>query len=109
MSVALQGRPHHLSIHPGGIVISPGPITDLVPLQHATKGLMITQYDLGGIEKLGLVKIDLLGISALTVAADCVALIRRREPGFALEAIPLDDAPTAQTLATGRTIGCFQI
>lgn len=108
-SMALLGRPHHLSIHPGGIVISPGPITDLVPLQHATKGIMITQYDLSGIEQLGLVKIDLLGISALTVVADCVALIRRRVPGFALEAIPPADGPTAQTLAAGRTIGCFQI
>ena len=107
-SRALDGTPHHLSIHPGGIVISPGPITDLVPLQHATKGLLVTQFDMGGIEKLGLVKIDLLGISALTVIADCVELVRQRRPDFTLESIPQQDAAAAQTLATARTIGCFQ-
>jgi DNA polymerase III subunit alpha len=107
-SRVLDGTPHHLSIHPGGIVISPGPITDLVPLQYATKGLLVTQFDMGGIEKLGLVKIDLLGISALTVIADCVELVRQRQPDFTLESIPQQDAAAAQTLATARTIGCFQ-
>jgi DNA-directed DNA polymerase III PolC len=106
---ALDGTPHHLSIHPGGIVISPGPLSDQVPLQRAPKGLLITQYDLDSIARLGLVKIDLLGISALTVVADCVELIRRREPEFALETIPAQDSATARMLATARTIGCFQI
>jgi DNA polymerase III subunit alpha len=109
MSRALEGTPHHLSVHPGGIVIAPGPITDLVPLQHATKGLLITQFDLGGIERIGLIKIDLLGISALTVIADCVDLIRQREPGFDLEKIPLTDPATAQTLSTAHSIACFQV
>ena len=109
MSRALDGTPHHLSIHPGGIVISPGPITDLVPLQHATKGLLVTQFDMGGIEKSGLIKIDLLGISALTVIADCAELIRQRQSDFAVENIVLDDAETAQALSTAHSIGCFQI
>jgi DNA polymerase-3 subunit alpha len=109
LSRALDGTPHHLSIHPGGIVISPGPITDLVPLQPAPKGLMITQYDLGSIEKLGLVKIDLLGISALTVVADCVELIQQREPGFTLESISAGDETAGRTLSHAQTIGCFQI
>ncbi|HSD85747.1 MAG TPA: hypothetical protein VLG46_17925, partial [Anaerolineae bacterium] len=77
--------------------------------QHATKGLLITQFDLKGIEKLGLIKIDLLGISALTVAAECVTLIQRHTPDFRLEAIPQDDPPTQHTLSTAQTIGCFQI
>jgi len=108
MSRALDGTPHHLSIHPGGIVIAPGAMTDIVPLQHATKGLLVTQFDLSGIEKAGLIKIDLLGISALTVIADSIALIRRREPGFSSDQIPLNDAETAQMLATAHSIGCFQ-
>ncbi len=109
MSQALINFPHHLSVHPGGIVISPGPITALVPLQHATKGLLITQFDLKGIEQLGLVKIDLLGISALTVAAESAFLIQQQTPEFRLETIPSDDAATMQTLSTAQTIGCFQI
>ena len=109
MSQRVTGFPHHLSIHPGGIVIAPEPITQLVPLQYATKGLLITQFDLKGIEQLGLVKIDLLGISALTVLADCVALVQGRDPDFRLEAIPIDDAATQETLEAAQTIGCFQI
>lgn len=108
ISRGLDGTPHHLSIHPGGIVISPGAITDLVPLQYATKGLLVTQFDLSGIEKSGLIKIDLLGISALTVIADSIELIRQREPGFSLDQIPLHDSATAQMLATAHSIGCFQ-
>ena len=108
-SLTLERTPHHLSIHPGGIVIAPGAITDLVPLQHSTKGLAITQFDSVGIERLGLVKIDLLGISALTVIADCVELIRHGLPGFSLGSIPAEDEATARTLSAAQTIGCFQI
>jgi DNA-directed DNA polymerase III PolC len=109
ISQQLIGTPHHLSIHPGGIVIAPDRITDLVPLQYATKGLLITQFDLKGIEKLGLIKIDLLGISALTVVADCIEFIQQRDPAFSIESIPLDDAETARTISIAKTIGCFQI
>jgi len=109
LSRALEGTPHHLSVHPGGIVIAPRAITEFVPLQYATKGLRVTQFDMGGIEKAGLVKIDLLGISALTVIAECVELIREREPDFGIEQIPAEDAATAQALATGQSIACFQV
>lgn len=67
---ALIGLPRHLSIHPGGVVISPTRMTDLVPTQLAAKGVLITQFDLESIERLGLVKIDLLGIRGLTVLGD---------------------------------------
>jgi DNA polymerase-3 subunit alpha len=69
-AAALIGLPHHLSVHPGGMVIAPGPLTDLVPTQMAAKGVLITQFDLESIERLGLVKIDLLGIRGLTVLGD---------------------------------------
>jgi DNA polymerase III subunit alpha len=109
LSQRLTGFPHHLSVHPGGIVIAPGPITDRVPLQYAAKGLLVTQFDLHGIEAAGLIKIDLLGISALTVVADCVELIQRAQPDFTLDSIPRDDAATRETLSSAQTIGCFQI
>jgi DNA-directed DNA polymerase III PolC len=106
---ALDGFPRHLSIHPGGIVISPGPLTDTVALQLATKGMIITQHDLHSIERLGLVKIDLLGIRALTVVSESIGLVQRQQPGFSREAIPGDDHATADLLARADTIGCFQI
>ncbi len=119
-AAALVGLPHHLSVHPGGVVISPGPLTDLAPTQVANKGVVITQFDLDSIERLGLVKIDLLGIRGLTVLGDVVEIIAREKPppagrsGYSflteiLETIPSEDAEVSQNVSQGRTIGCFQI
>ena len=69
-ATALLGIPDHLSIHPGGVVIAPGPMTDLVAVQLAPKGIVITQFDLVSVERLGMLKIDLLGIRGLTVLGD---------------------------------------
>ena len=69
-AAALIELPHHLSIHPGGMVIAPGAITDLAPTLLAPKGVRITQFDLDSIERLGLVKIDLLGIRGLSVLGE---------------------------------------
>jgi DNA polymerase-3 subunit alpha len=103
------GQPHHLSVHPGGVVITPGPLTDTVPLQWAPKGFLITQFDHGDVEALGLIKIDLLGIRALTVLAAAANLVRRHhDPAFRLDDIPLDDPATQETLCSGATIGVFQ-
>jgi DNA-directed DNA polymerase III PolC len=111
----LLGIPRHLSIHPGGMVISPGPMTDLVPTQLASKGVVITQFDLESVSHLGLVKIDLLGIRGLTVLGDVAQELQSRSPESypssldALEAIPANDEITADLVENGRTIGCFQI
>lgn len=106
---AIIGQPHHMSIHPGGIVITPGPLTDFVPVQLAPKGFLTTQYDHRDVEKIGLPKIDLLGIRALTVLADTAESIRTTlDPNFDLLAIPLDDKETAVSLRQGETIGVFQ-
>ena len=106
---SIVGQPHHLSVHPGGVVITPGPLTDVVPLQWAPKGFLITQFDHHDVEAIGLPKLDLLGIRALTVLADAERLVRRHhDPTFRLAAIPLDDARTGDLLARGETIGVFQ-
>lgn len=109
------GLPHHLSIHPGGVVITPGPIHDIVPTQMTPKGLLVTQFDLGSIERLGLVKIDLLGIRGLSVLGDVSEeLIKSTDRSYSssldlLESIPVEDPQTAETVRQGQTIGCFQI
>lgn len=103
------GRPHHAGLHPGGIVITPGPLTDHVPLQWARKGFLSTQFDHVDVEAVGLPKIDLLGIRALTVLADAAALVREHQDAtFRLEAIDTQDAQTGQCLSRGQTIGVFQ-
>lgn len=105
----IVGQPRHLSVHPGGVVITPGPLTDVVPVQWAPKGFLITQFDHSDVEAIGLPKIDLLGISALTVLADAVELIRlHHDPNFDLDGIPPDDPKTGDLLSQGGTIGVFQ-
>jgi DNA polymerase-3 subunit alpha len=105
----IVGQPHHLSVHPGGVVITPGPLTDWVPVQWAPKGFLITQFDHRDVEAVGLPKIDLLGIRALTVLAEAAELVRRdHDPSFHLADIPLDDSRTADLLEQADTIGVFQ-
>jgi DNA polymerase III subunit alpha len=105
----IEGQPHHLSVHPGGVVIAPGPITDVLPVQWARKGFLITQFDHKDVEALGLSKLDLLGIRALTVLADTVEWVRReQQPDFRLAQIPFDDPPTSDLISRGETIGVFQ-
>jgi DNA-directed DNA polymerase III PolC len=112
---SILGFPRHLSIHPGGIVISPDSMTDLVPTHLASKGMVITQFDLKSIEKMGLVKIDMLGTRGLTVLGEVADKIYHwnkrgyQNPLGVLEAIPDDDPDTAELVRSTRTIGCFQI
>jgi DNA-directed DNA polymerase III PolC len=113
---AILKLPRHLSMHPGGVVVAPGALTDLVPVMHSGgKGTVITQLDLDSVEALGLVKIDLLGIRGLTVMGDVAEFIQVSEPDryetalTVLDSTPSDDPDTARRIETGATIGCFQI
>ncbi|MBI5710852.1 MAG: DNA polymerase III subunit alpha [Candidatus Eisenbacteria bacterium] len=73
----LDGAPRHLSVHCGGIVIADRPLTHYVPLEEATKGVVVTQFEMRAIERIGLVKMDLLGNRALTTIGECIELARR--------------------------------
>ena len=113
---AILKLPRHISMHPGGVVVAPDVLTDLVPVMRSgRKGTIITQLDLDSVEALGLVKIDLLGIRGLTVMGDVAEFIQvnqsdRFETALAvLDSTPGDDSDTAQKIETGATIGCFQI
>jgi len=108
---ALLGLPHHLSVHPGGVVIAPTAMTDLAPVFRAPKGMDVTQFDLEAVERLGLVKLDLLGIRGLTVLGEVsrVAGEYLHQGVLSLEAIPEQDAEVSEMVRQGRTIGCFQI
>ncbi|MGB5983733.1 MAG: DNA polymerase III subunit alpha, partial [Desulfobacterales bacterium] len=106
----LVGSPRYLSVHPGGVVITPGPITGYVPLQTAPKGVPIVQWEKDAVEEAGLVKIDLLGNRSLGVIRD--ALANARVNGVILNEdmwMPEEDPATQKALAQGRTMGCFYI
>jgi DNA-directed DNA polymerase III PolC len=111
---AILKLPRHISMHPGGVVVAPGSLTDLVPVMRSGgKGQIITQLDLESVEALGLVKIDLLGIRGLTVMGDVAEFIKENQANrfgtalAVLESTPADDPATAERIETGATIGCF--
>ena len=113
---AILKLPRHLSMHPGGIIVAPGALTDLVPVMRSGgKGVVITQLDLDAVEALGLVKIDLLGIRGLTVLGDVAEFVHASQRDqftdalAVLDSTPADDPATAQRIEKGETIGCFQI
>jgi DNA-directed DNA polymerase III PolC len=113
---AILKLPRHISMHPGGVVVAPGALIDLVPVMRSGgKGTVMTQLDLDSVEALGLVKIDLLGIRGLTVMGDVAEFIQTTDSASytdalaVLDSTPSDDPATKQRIETGGTIGCFQI
>lgn len=104
------GLPRYLSVHPGGVVITPGPIDTYVPVEKAAKGVPVIQWEKDAAEDAGLVKIDLLGNRSLGVIRDAIANLRKN--GIAFNELgwePEEDVQTRQTVAMGRTMGCFYI
>lgn len=106
----VDGFPRHLSVHLGGVVISRSPLTDLVPLEWATKGVIVSQFDKDDIETLGLVKMDVLGLRNLSAIEDALVHIKQHHGiDLDIDNIPLDDEPTYKTLRSCDTVGCFQV
>ncbi|MBI3670199.1 MAG: DNA polymerase III subunit alpha, partial [Acidobacteria bacterium] len=105
----LDDFPRHLGIHPCGTVISAQPLTQRVPLEVATKGIVVTQYDMNAVEALGLIKMDLLGQRGLTTMSLALAEIARAGPHVDFDAIPENDPATCEMISRGRTMGIFQI
>jgi len=104
------GTPRYLSVHPGGVVLTPRPLDEYVPLQRAPKGVPIIQWEKDAVEDAGLVKIDLLGNRSLGVIRDAIGNLRTNGIEFDdYHWEPEDDLLTQQSLAQGRTMGCFYI
>jgi DNA polymerase-3 subunit alpha len=111
LSVAqkLEGQVRHPSIHAAGIVITPKPLVEFMPLYQSVKGEITTQFPMQDIEALGLLKMDLLGLRNLTVIKDTVSLVAK-ETGEKIDMknIPLDDKETFEVFQSGNTDGVFQ-
>ncbi|MGH7406545.1 MAG: DNA polymerase III subunit alpha, partial [Candidatus Methylomirabilales bacterium] len=107
---ALEGLTRHASTHAAGVVISRDPLTEHVPLYRGAKGEVTTQYAMGAIEKIGLLKMDFLGLRTLSVISNTLDLIRDgRGETLDIEAIPPDDEKTFRLLGEARTNGVFQL
>ncbi|OFW17665.1 MAG: DNA polymerase III subunit alpha [Acidobacteria bacterium RIFCSPLOWO2_02_FULL_65_29] len=111
LSVArrLEGMTRHASVHAAGVVIAPEAITEYAPLYRGARDEITTQWSMKEIERIGLLKMDFLGLSTLTLIFDAIEEIRRTE-GVDLDIahVPLDDAKTYQLFQEGQTYGIFQ-
>ena len=107
-SLKVEGMPRHASTHAAGVVITREPATEYVPLS-TNDGLPVTQFNMVEIERLGLLKMDFLGLRTLTVIHDTETAVRRREPEFRMADIDYDDPATYAMLAKGETEGIFQL
>jgi len=112
----LEGMKRSDGIHAAAVVITREPLTEYLPIQRKPEpGLppelapVITQFEMHGVEELGLLKMDFLGLRNLDVITDTVALVRQAEPDFDIDAVPLDDQGVFDLLARGDTIGVFQL
>ncbi|HKV44216.1 MAG TPA: DNA polymerase III subunit alpha [bacterium] len=107
----LEGVARHASTHAAGVIISRDPLIDQVPLQRATKGdLVMTQFDMNSVAAIGLLKMDFLGLTNLTILDSAIRIIREtRRVEIDLPRVPLDDQPTYALLSSGETTGIFQL
>jgi DNA polymerase-3 subunit alpha len=117
-AIALEGLSRHAGVHAAGVVIAPGPIDEYVPVctqssrgsgGDADETIVVTQYDMNALEKAGMLKMDFLGLTTLTVISDTLAAIRQRTGSAPdLDTLPLEDPETYRMLRAGRTAGVFQ-
>src|SRR5258706_5881558 len=106
----LEGLKRHTGVHAAGIVIAKGDLTQYVPLAKGAKDVVTTQFNDEALLKMGLLKMDFLGLRTLTVIHHATRLVRERvSPQFAIREIPLDDAATFKILQDGKGIGVFQL
>jgi DNA polymerase-3 subunit alpha len=109
IALRLEGLARHASTHAAGVVISPRPLTEIVPLYKSNKDEITTQYDMNALGRIGLLKMDFLGLTTLTILDDSVRMIQQnRGIELDLTTLPLDDAPTYALFARGDTTGIFQ-
>ena len=105
----LEGMTRHASVHAAGVVIAPRPLTEFVPLYKSPKDEIVTQWAMKEVERVGLLKMDFLGLSTLTLIRDALDEIKRTEGiDLDIDAIPLDDARTYKLFCDGQTYGVFQ-
>jgi DNA polymerase-3 subunit alpha len=108
-ALKLEGINRNVGIHAAGVVIGDRPLDEHVPLTRGNEGEVVTQYDMGAITEVGLLKMDFLGLKNLTVIQEAVGHIRKQIPDFEIEKVPLDDRKTFDILNRGETMGVFQL
>lgn len=107
-ALKIEGMPRNVSTHAAGVVITKDATSDYVPL-YASNGTVLAQYTMTVLEKLGLLKIDFLGLRNLTIIDKCCKIIRKTHQDFDIEKIPFNDKAVYEMLSAGKTEGVFQL
>ncbi|MEM6910851.1 MAG: DNA polymerase III subunit alpha [Verrucomicrobiota bacterium] len=105
----LEGLTRGVGIHAAGVVIADFDLDEVCPLTRGNEDEVVSQFDMGAITDLGLLKMDFLGLKTLTVIQDALCLVARREPEFDLDAVGLDDLATFELMQRGETSAVFQL
>ncbi|HEX4083311.1 MAG TPA: DNA polymerase III subunit alpha [Chthoniobacteraceae bacterium] len=105
----LEGITRNTGVHAAGVVISDRDLSEYVPLFRANDGSIVSQYAMGPLGDLGMLKMDFLGLKTLTVIRDAEVLIRARQPEFNVDKIPLDDSKVFELLNRAEVVGLFQL
>jgi DNA polymerase-3 subunit alpha len=109
MGKRLEGMSRNAGVHAAGVVIAPGPITDYAPLYKSNRDEITTQWAMKEVDRVGLLKMDFLGLSTLTLIRDALSEIKRTEGvDLDIDSVPLDDQKTYQLFVDGQTYGIFQ-
>lgn len=110
MAKAIEGIKNNTGTHAAGVIIAHKPLNEIVPVQPSKDGIIVTEYPMADLEKLGLLKMDFLGLRNLTMIHKTMKLIKLRQGiEFDIDRIPLDDKPTYDMLIKGDTDGVFQL
>ena len=110
MAERLRKRPRHLGLHNGGMIITGDPISHLIPIEPAAmEGRTVTQFDKEGLEQLGIVKIDLLGLRMLSAIADTVSALKQQGKTVHLDRLDFRDRRVYDRICSAQTVGIFQV
>lgn len=110
MAKSIEGIKNNIGMHAAGVIISHKPLNEIVPVQPSKEGIIITEYPMADLEKLGLLKMDFLGLRNLTIISKTLKLIKLRQGiDIDINHIPLDDKKTYKMLTKGETSGVFQL
>jgi DNA polymerase-3 subunit alpha len=109
-AMQIEGLKNNIGMHAAGVIIARDPLSDLVPIQRSKEGNTITEFPMTDVEKLGLLKMDFLGLRNLTIITNTVKMVKKRHKvKIDINKIPLDDKPTYELLCNGATDGVFQL
>lgn len=110
LAKSVEGLKFNIGTHAAGVIISRDPLSDIVPVQKSKEGIIVTEYPMSDVEKLGLLKMDFLGLRNLTIIANAIELIRKRTgEKLEIDFISLEDEKTYEMLTRGETDGVFQL